>query len=105
MARMAVHGNWKSIAGLASFVALVGVLVVSLATGESTGIWLYLLSIAAMVFGFWAKEDHIAIGGITGFFLVMILDIILRIGVLGFTECKAPLDGSAPGFSIWFGCP
>ena len=104
MAQMAVHGNWKSIAGLASFVALVGVLVVSMATGESVGIWLYLLSIAAMVFGFWAKEDHIAIGGITGFFLVMILDIILRIGVLGFTECKAPIEGGE-GFSIWFGCP
>ena len=105
MARLSVHGNWKSIAGLASFIALVGVLVVSLATGESTGVWMYILSIAAMVFGFWAKEDHIAIGGIVGINLVMILDIILRIGVLGFTECKAPLDGSGPGFSIWFGCP
>ncbi|HET6404515.1 MAG TPA: hypothetical protein VFH78_07700 [Candidatus Thermoplasmatota archaeon] len=101
MAQLSIHGNWKSILGLASFVAMVGVLIVSLATGESTGIWLYLLAIASMVFGFWSKEDHIAIGGIVGLNVIMILDIILRIGLLGFTECKEP----APGFSIWFGCP
>ena len=104
MAKLAVHGNWKSILGLASFVAMLGVLVIAMVTGDSVGIWLYLLSIAAMVLGFWSKEDHIAIGGIVGLNLVMILDIILRIGVLGFTECKAPATGG-PGFSIWFGCP
>lgn len=104
MARLSVHGNWKSILALASLVAMVGVLIVAVVTKESVGIWLYLLAFAAMVFGFWSKEDHVAVGGITGLFLVLILDIILRIGVLGFTECKAPPTGG-PGFSIWFGCP
>lgn len=101
MARLSVHGNWKSILALASLVAMVGVLIVALVAGESVGIWLYVLAILAMFLGFWSKEDHVAIGGITGFFLVMILDIILRIGLLGFTECKT-IGG---GFSIWTGCP
>lgn len=105
MAQLAVHGNWKSIFALASLITMIGLTVVAVAAGESVGIWLYVLSILAMVFGFWSKEDHVAVGGIIGFFTIMMLDIVLRIGLLGFTECKAPLDGSAPGFSIWFGCP
>ncbi|HVM45107.1 MAG TPA: hypothetical protein VM582_04150 [Candidatus Thermoplasmatota archaeon] len=98
MAQLTVHGNWKSILGMASFVAMIGLLVVALANGKSVGIWLYVLALLAIILGFWSKEDHVAIGGIVGLFTVMILDIILRIGLLGFTECK-------PDFSALFGCP
>lgn len=98
MAQVGVHGNWKSILALASLVATVGLLAYSVVTHESLGIWLYFFSMAAMILGFWSKEDHIAVGGISMIFLVLILDIILRIGVLGFTECKDT------GFSIWTGC-
>jgi hypothetical protein len=97
MAQLKVHGNWKSISALACFVALVGVLTFALVAHESVGIWLYVLAFAAMILGFMSKEDHIAIGGIMGIFLVLILDIILRIGLLGFTECKAT-------FSALYGC-
>jgi hypothetical protein len=105
MAQLGVHGNWKSILALACFVATLGILAYSVVAHESLGMWLYLFSMATMILGFMSKEDHLAVGGITLLFLVVILDIILRIGFLGFTECKAPVDGSAPGFSIWTGCP
>jgi len=98
MAQLSIHGNWKSIAALASLVALLGLIAYSVVAQESLGMWLYVLSLAAMVFGFWSKEDHLAIGGIVGLNLVMILDILLRIGFLGFTECK-------PDFSALTGCP
>lgn len=98
MAQLSVHGNWKSILALTSLVVTFGLLAYSLAAGESLGIWLYVFSFAAMILGFWSKEDHIAIGGIVGINLVLILDIILRIGLLGFTECK-------PNFSALTGCP
>ena len=98
MARAAVHGNWKSISALASLVVMFGLLVYSVAAHESLGIWLYVFALATMVFGFWSKEDHIAVSGIAGLFLILILDIILRIALLGFTECK-------PNFSVLTGCP
>lgn len=98
MAQLSIHGNWKSIAALASLVALVGVLAYSVVTRDSTGAWLYIFSFATMIFGFWSKEDHLAVSGITGLFLVLILDIVLRIGMLGFTECKG-------AFGALTGCP
>ena len=98
MAQMAVHGNWKSILGLASLVAMIGLTVYSVVAGESLGIWLYVFAFAAMILGFWSKEDHVAIGGIVGISLILTLDIILRIGVLGFTECKG-------AFTALTGCP
>jgi len=98
MAQLSIHGNWKSIAGLTSLVALLGLLAYSVVAQESLGMWLYVFSLGAMIFGFWSKEDHLAIGGIVGLNLVMILDILLRIGFLGFTECK-------DGFSALTGCP
>lgn len=103
MAQLAVHGNWKSIAALAFLVASVGVMAYAVVASDSVGIWLYLLTFLTMIFGFWAKEDHLAVGGMVGISLVLMLDIVLRIGLLGFTECKAGVG--TPGFSIWTGCP
>ena len=104
MAQLTIHGNWRSIAALTCLVATLGIMAWSVVSGESTGIWLYLFSLATMVFGFWSKEDHLAVSGIVALNLVLVLDILLRIALLGFTECKAPETGGA-GFSIWFGCP
>lgn len=98
MAQLTVHGNWKSIFALASLVAMIGVTAYAVVAHDSIGIWLYAFSLLAMIFGFWSKEDHLAIGGIMGFFTVMMLDIVLRVGLMGFTECK-------PNFSAIFGCP
>lgn len=97
MATFSVHGKWTSIFALASFVALIGLTAYAFAAQTSLGMWLYLFAFATMVFGFWSKEDHLAIGGITGIFVVLILDIIYRIGVLGFTVCKDT-------FSALYGC-
>jgi hypothetical protein len=98
MARATVHGNWKSILALTSLVVMLGLLAYSLVAHESLGIWLYVFAFATMILGFMSKEDHIAVTGIAGIFLILILDIILRIGLLGFTECK-------PYFSALTGCP
>lgn len=98
MAQLRVHGNWKSIAGMASLVAMFGLIAYSVVAQESLGAWLYVFALLAMVFGFWSKDDHVAVGGIAGLFLVLTLDIVLRIGFLGFTECK-------PHWSALFGCP
>lgn len=97
MAKIGVHGNWKSIAALASLVAMLGLLAYSVVAHTSLGMWLYVFAFGAMILGFMSKEDHVAIGGIMGIFLVLILDIILRIGFLGFTECKEV-------FSAFTGC-
>lgn len=98
MAQLRIHGNWRSITALASLVTTFGLLAYSVAAGESLGAWLYVFSSLAIVFGFWSKEDHIAVSGIAAIFLVLTLDIILRIGFLGFTECK-------PDWTALFGCP
>jgi len=97
MAQLTIHGTWKSILGLAFLFAFVALVAFAVASGKSLGIWLYALAFAAMVFGFWSKEDHVAIGGIMGLSLLVILDILLRIGVLAFNECK-------PHFSAIAGC-
>lgn len=97
MAQLTVHGNWKSVAALASLFAFVGVLAFAVVAGESLGIWPYLVATLLMVFGFWSKEDHLAIAGIMGISLVLILDVLMRIGVLAFNTCHDT-------FSIWTGC-
>lgn len=97
MAQLTVHANWKSIAALSSMFVFLGLTAFAIVAGTSLGIWLYLVVIALIFFGFWSKEDHLAIVGIMGFWLLIILDIILRIGLLAFNECHAT-------FSIWAGC-
>lgn len=97
MAQLTTHANWKSVAALTSMFTFLGLLVFALAAGTSLGIWLYAAVVALIFFGFWSKEDHLAIVGIMGFWLLIILDIILRVGVLAFNECHAT-------FSILTGC-
>ena len=100
MAQFAIHGGWKSVAALASIITFTGLLVFALAGGLTSlpdddagtskrvqyGLMLYLVGFAVIFFGFWSKEDVIAVAGITGVSLLMILDILLRIGLLGFNH-------------------
>lgn len=100
MAQFAMHGGWKSVAALASLTTFVCLLAFTLAGGLSHipegevganarvayGQWLYVSAFALMVFGFWSKEDVLAVAGIIALSLLMILDILLRIGVLGFNH-------------------
>ncbi|MEA3200184.1 MAG: hypothetical protein QOE90_1612 [Thermoplasmata archaeon] len=97
MAQLTIHGTWKSIVALACLVAFIGVVAYAVAAGVSLGAWPYLLVIATMVFGFWSREDHIAIGGIIGLSLLIVLDVVLRIGILAFNTCHGR-------FSMLSGC-
>ena len=97
MAQLTVHGNWKSITAMACLFAFVGLLTYAIAAGTSLGLWLYLFAFLAIAFGFASKEDHIAVFGIMAFALLIILDIILRIGVLAFNQCHTT-------FGILSGC-
>lgn len=100
MAQFALHGGWKSVAALASLLTFLGLLVFSLAGGLAGipnddagdarrvqyGLLLYLTAFAVIVFGFWSKEDVIAVAGIIALSGLMILDILLRVGVLSFNH-------------------
>jgi hypothetical protein len=97
MAQLTTHGSWKSIAALASLFALVGIVAFTVIAHTSLGIWPYVAAFALMVFGFWSKEDHLAVAGISGLALVLLLDIILRIGILAFNHCKGT-------FTVLGGC-
>lgn len=97
MAQLTIHGTWKSIVALACLVSFIGVVAYAVAAGVSLGMWPYVLVIATMVFGFWSKEDHVAIGGIIGLSLLIVLDVVLRIGILAFNVCHGR-------FSMLSGC-
>lgn len=99
MAQFALHGGWKSTAALASLFTFLALLIFSLAGGLDHlpqdkeaggakralyGTFLYLAAFALMFFGFWSKEDVLAILGIIAVSLLIILDVLLRVGVLSF---------------------
>ena len=98
MAQFAIHGNWRSISALTVLFVFLGLLAFAVAGGLETipvneqgvakrvqfGLGLYVLSFLVIGLGMWSKEDHIAVTGIIGLNLLIILDIILRIGVLSF---------------------
>lgn len=88
MAQFAIHGGWKSVAGLSSLLAFIMLVGYAIAAGDSLGMWPYLTALATIVFGFWSKEDVVAVGGILALSLLMILDILLRVGLLGFNHVK-----------------
>lgn len=98
MAQFAIHGNWRSISALAVLFVFLGLVAFAVAGGLQTipvnekgvatrvqfGLGLYVLSFLVIGLGMWSKEDHIAVMGIIGLNMLIILDIILRIGVLSF---------------------
>ncbi len=88
MAQLAIQGNWKSISALASLLTLFALMGYASIAGVSIGVTLYLLAIVVIFLGFWSKEDSVAIGGIIGLNLLIVLDILLRIGVLSFNNVK-----------------
>jgi len=97
MAHFAVHGTWRSVIALTSLFTFVGMLVFSLAGGVPEpnihalpvfGLLLYVVSIAVIALGFWSKEDVVAVLGIMGFAILVILDILLRVGILSYNHVK-----------------
>lgn len=93
MAQFAVHGTWRSVIALTFLLAFAGLLTFAVAGGLHDasktarvyfGLILYLLAFFAIGFGFWSKEDTVAVGGIIGVSLLMILDILLRVGILSY---------------------
>jgi hypothetical protein len=101
MAQFAIHGTWKSVIALASLFAFIGLLTYALAGGVHQpenpgkdhplplfGLILYALTIVIIVLGFWSKEDVIAVAGIMALSGLVILDILLRVGVLGYNGVR-----------------
>lgn len=97
MANFAVHGTWRSVIALTSLFTFLGVLVFSIAGGFPPpnlhafpfyGLLLYVLVIAVIALGFWSKEDTIAVLGIMAFAVLVILDILLRVGILSYNHVK-----------------
>ena len=97
MAQFAVHGTWRSVFALASLFALVGGIVYAMAGGVPApaphalplfGLMLYVLSIVVIGLGFWSKEDVVAVLGIMALATLVILDILFRIGILGYNGVK-----------------
>lgn len=97
MAQFAVHGTWRSVFALASLFSFLGLLVFALAGGVAPpphgsvsmfGILLYVLAFAVIVLGFWSQEDIIAVLGIMALSSLVILDILLRVGVLSYNGVK-----------------
>lgn len=95
MAQLTVHGNWKSVAAMTSLFIFVGLTAFAVAGGVEDktrtervnfGLTLYGIAILVIFFGFWSKEDAIAVTGILGISLLLMLDILLRIGVLSFNS-------------------
>lgn len=98
MAQFAIHGNWRSISALSTLMVLFGMMAFAVAGGLTHlpldasgvgtrvqfGLGLYLLSFVVIGLGFWSKEDVVAIGGIIALSLLIVLDVLLRIGVLSF---------------------
>jgi hypothetical protein len=97
MAHFAVHGTWRGVLALASLFTFTGLLIFALAGGVPPpnihalpffGLLLYALAIAVIVLGFWSKEDVVAVLGIMAFSLLVILDILLRVGILSYNHVK-----------------
>lgn len=98
MAQFALHGNWRSVSALAALFVFIGMLTFALAGGldhlplddngvskrVQFGLGIYLVAMLATGLGFWSKEDHVAVLGITGLSALMIIDILERVGVLSF---------------------
>jgi hypothetical protein len=97
MAQFAVHGTWKSVAALASLFTLVGLTIFALAGGVPPsaphtvplfGLFLYVLCLVVITLGFWSKEDVVAVAGIMALAMLIMLDILFRIGVLGYNGVR-----------------
>jgi hypothetical protein len=97
MAQFAVHGTPRSVVALAALFTFVGLLVFAMAGGFPDaanhklplyGLLLYALAIAVIALGFWSKEDIIAVLGIMALSGLIILDILLRVGVLSYNGIR-----------------
>jgi hypothetical protein len=97
MAQFAVHGSWRSVFALAALFSFVGLLVFGMAGGfpkpaiheiSPYGALLYVLALAVIVLGFWSQEDVIAVLGIMALSGLVILDILLRVGVLSYNGLR-----------------
>ena len=97
MANFAVHGTWRSVLALTSLFTFVALLAFSIAGGFPQpplhglpvyGLLLYALAVAVMALGFWSKEDVIAVLGIMAFALLVILDILFRVGILSYNHVR-----------------
>lgn len=83
MAQFAVERSVMSVVAFGVMLLFGALIIFATATSTKLGGMLYLVGLAAIVMGFWTKEDSAAIGGVIGICFVVILDIIAHIGLLG----------------------
>lgn len=83
MAQFAVQRSVASWLALITVLVYLALIAFAVATSTKLGGILYLLGLAAIIMGFWTKEDNVAILGVMGISFVVILDILLHIGLLG----------------------
>lgn len=97
MAHFAVHGTWRSVAAMTAFFAFSGLLFYALLAGfpppphgslSPYGALLYVLVFLTIGLGFWSKEDVIAVLGIMSLSALIMLDILLRVGILSYNGIK-----------------
>lgn len=82
MAQFGIAKKPLSIVAAASLVTFVFLLAYAAATHTPLGGTLYALSLAPIVIGMIAKEDDIAILGVVGLNVLVILDVFMHIGFL-----------------------
>lgn len=74
--------NWRSTSAFLVLVLFAMALFYAAVTRERVGGLLYVLGLAAVALGLWAKQDASAVGGIVGLNIVLVLDIAMRVGIL-----------------------
>jgi hypothetical protein len=82
MAKLAPDQRPLSILAAIAFFAFALLLIYATATHVKLGWSIYAIGLVATILGFASREDAFAVGGIIGLNLLVILDIVLRIGVL-----------------------
>lgn len=82
MARFHITSNWRATFAFAVFLVFAVTLLFAAFAQTRLGPLLYVLCLASIGLGFWAREDNAAMGGVIGLNLLVMLDVVLRIGIL-----------------------
>ncbi|MHB8586790.1 MAG: hypothetical protein ACYDDF_13265 [Thermoplasmatota archaeon] len=88
MAKLDLGGRPVSILAVLALIAFLLLITYGIYTagilgqGVQLGPLVYVIGIGVVILGFASREDAVAVGGIMGLNLLVILDIALRIGIL-----------------------
>lgn len=83
MAKFVVEKNLPGVTAIALLLVLVAMIAYAGIASVKLGGMLYIIALTTIGMGFGTKEDVVAVGGVTAFCFLVILDIHKHIGVLG----------------------